>query len=356
MQIAPSALTSLSDSELLVEVARLAHAERTATVQLIAALAEIDARRLYLGEGCGSLYAYCTGVLRLSEHAAYGRIAAARTSRRFPVVLEMLQRGELTLTSVCLLDAHLTEANCRDVLTRARHRSKREVEELVASLRPRPDVPPKIRKLPTPSAPMPLLTAAPVTASPPVPTTAIESPKPALVQPLAPERYKIQLTVSRETRDTLRRVQDLMRHSIPDGDLAIIFDRALALLLADLERQKCAAASRPRTTTTNTNGSRHIPAAVRRAVWKRDEGRCAFKGVRGRCCETAILEFHHVRPFADGGEATVENIELRCRAHNQYEARLYFGEEFTVRECYLKFGARTSPIISTRSGPSSSRV
>jgi 5-methylcytosine-specific restriction endonuclease McrA len=67
--------------------------------------------------------------------------------------------------------------------------------------------------------------------------------------------------------------------------------------------------------------SRHIPAAVRRAVWARDEGRCAFIGSRGRCTERGFLEFHHVLPFADGGAAVVENIQLRCRAHNQYESK-----------------------------------
>jgi HNH endonuclease len=64
---------------------------------------------------------------------------------------------------------------------------------------------------------------------------------------------------------------------------------------------------------------------VRRAVWTRDAGRCAFIGTQGRCAETGCLEFHHVKPYADGGPATVDNIELRCRAHNAYEAELFFG-------------------------------
>jgi hypothetical protein len=63
-------------------VKTLAADERQATARLIAGLAELDARRLYLGEGCPSLFAYCTQVLHLSEHAAYGRIEAARTARR----------------------------------------------------------------------------------------------------------------------------------------------------------------------------------------------------------------------------------------------------------------------------------
>ena len=110
-------------------------------MRLIAALAEIDTRRLYLGQGCSSLFVYCTRVLHLSEHAAYGRIEAARAARRWPGVLGMLDTGELTLSSLSLLAPHLSDENHREVLTRARYRSKREVEEIVAALRPRPDVP-----------------------------------------------------------------------------------------------------------------------------------------------------------------------------------------------------------------------
>jgi 5-methylcytosine-specific restriction endonuclease McrA len=90
----------------------------------------------------------------------------------------------------------------------------------------------------------------------------------------------------------------------------------------------------------NSNAShgantRHIPAAVKREVWRRDQGRCAFISGTRRCTETAFLEFHHVVPYADGGAATVRNIELRCRAHNQYEAVLLFGDRNDVvrEEC-----------------------
>ncbi len=147
------------------------------------------------------------------------------------------------------------------------------------------------------------------------------------VTPLAPERYRIQLTVSAAVHDKLRRAQDLLRHTIPAGDLSEIFDRAITALLDDLERRRCAATSSPRSGLPGTSASRHIPAAVRRAVWERDGGQCAFIGTRGRCRATGFLEFHHLMPYAAGGMATTENIELRCRAHNAYEATLFFGGE-----------------------------
>jgi hypothetical protein len=147
-------LAALSDADLLIEVARLASREHAATADLVQALSEIDARKLYLREGCASLFTYCTERLHLSEHAAYRRIEAARLARRSPLVLERLREGALTLTAASLLAPHLTEANCREVLDAARHKSKRVVEGLVTELRPQPDVPTSIRRLPAPpSAP-----------------------------------------------------------------------------------------------------------------------------------------------------------------------------------------------------------
>src|SRR5262245_37846421 len=99
---------SLSDAELLAETARVAHAERRATSELLALLEAVDARTLYLGLGYSSLFAYCTRALRLSESAAYRRITAARVARHFPVILTRFAEGAVNLTTVSLLAAHLT--------------------------------------------------------------------------------------------------------------------------------------------------------------------------------------------------------------------------------------------------------
>ena len=136
-----------------MQVRQLAHCERQATVQLVASLIEMDTRRLCLGEGCSSLFTYCTRVLRLSEHAAYGRIEAARAARRFPVILDLLGDGAITLTTVGLLASHLTPENHAMVLESARHKTKREVERLVAELSPRPAVATVVRKLPVQALP-----------------------------------------------------------------------------------------------------------------------------------------------------------------------------------------------------------
>ena len=131
-----NSVKSLSDEELNRNLEGAAGHERGATVQGIALLAAMDVRRLFLEQGYSSLFVYCTKCLHLSEHAAYGRIEAARAARKFPIVLERLNDGSITLTTICLLSNHLTPENQKQLLVDASHKTRREVEELVATLRP----------------------------------------------------------------------------------------------------------------------------------------------------------------------------------------------------------------------------
>src|SRR5258705_8301790 len=120
----------LTNTELAEELVRLARSGRETTVCLVTHLAEFAARDLHLAAGFPSLFAYCTEVLRLSEHEAYHRILAARTARRYPRILAMLADGSLTLTAVRLVAPHLTDATAERLLAAAAGRSKRQVEEV----------------------------------------------------------------------------------------------------------------------------------------------------------------------------------------------------------------------------------
>src|SRR3972149_2713623 len=175
------------------------------------------------------MFAYCTEGLPLSEHEAYLRITAARASRKQPMLLEMLSDGRLHLTAIGMLAPHLTEANRETLLARACHKSKRQIEELLVELSPKPDVPAGIRKLPAVSAktkpPMPPVELGPdrVTFLPtPAPVPSMPPAQRAAVEPLSPARYKIQLTASAELRDKLERLQALL-HS----DLAAVIEVAV---------------------------------------------------------------------------------------------------------------------------------
>ena len=373
----------LSDDQLVTEVLRLTRSERETTASLIAHLGELDARRLYLGAGCPSLFAYCTDVLQLSGHEAYHRIEAARLARRFPLVLQMLADGALNLTTARLLSSHLSAENHEMLLAAAAGKCKREVQLLLARTFPLPDVPSSIRKVPAPRPTS--VSAADVGAAPEdapavgaVDTSAVGShdapsdasvaasspegstgpamsmgPQPsapgksrAVDRPLAADRYEIRFTVNAATREKLRLATDLLRHAVPNGDPAEVVDRALTALLEDLARKKFAAAARPRWAKDAATGTRHVPAHVKRSVWLRDGGRCAFTGKeRRRCRERGFLEFHHVRPYAMGGAMTIDNIELRCRAHNAHEAETFYGRRF-VPAAKRRPAARLGPDLS----------
>ena len=141
-------LRAVSDEQLLSGLFEVLEKTRHDEADLVAHIAEVDARKLYAREASPSMFAWCTATLHLSEAEAYLRIAAARASRRHPILLAMLADGRLHLSGIERLAPHLTEANREALLERAVHKTKREIEELVAELAPRPAAPATMRKLP----------------------------------------------------------------------------------------------------------------------------------------------------------------------------------------------------------------
>jgi hypothetical protein len=323
---------ALSEEALLARLAELAAAGHNNTADMVAVLAELARRKQHRGEGEGSLFKHCTLVLRLSQAAAWNRIAAAYAALKYPIILDLLADGSVNLTTIRVLAPHLTPGNHLEALHAAIGKTKEEVEKIKARLNPQPDVAPVVRKLPAPVQPTATPAAdlfggtSPTTEQPAATPKAAPPPPRPVIAPLSPSRYGVHFTIGDDTREKLRRVQDLMRREIPKGDLEAIFDRAIDLLLAQAEKKAFHATSKPRPARGVKPGSRTIPAHVERAVWARDEGRCAFIGRTGiRCSERTFLDFHHVLPHGTGGPATIENIALRCRAHNAYEAELVFG-------------------------------
>jgi hypothetical protein len=334
---------SLSDDELIARLAQLVSQARRVEADVVAHIGEVDERRLYARFAFPSMFAYCTQELHLSEAGAYRRIAVARAARQHPMLLAMLRDGRLHLGSIAALVSVLTVENRDLVLARAIHRSKRDVEALVAELSPRPDVASSNRKLPTRPMPDP--------APRPVATVALATPlveagprldaelSPGRVDPaqprarkvmtLSPARYKVQFTASAELRDKLERLTALMRSETPDGDLAKIIERLVTEKLARIDARRFARTTAPRRTLQDSRFepvTRHIPAAMRRAVHERDGGRCRYRDEHGRqCTERQRLEFHHRHPFGLGGDHSVDNLSLLCPAHNRHIAAQDYG-------------------------------
>ncbi|MEE8473871.1 MAG: hypothetical protein V3T01_00880 [Myxococcota bacterium] len=360
-------LKTVPDSELLERTHGLVRRGRAVEAELLRHLGEVDARQLYLGEACASMFVYCVRVLHFSEAAAYKRIRAARAARRHPDLLRALRRGELHVTAVSLLATQLSDESCDEWIRVARHKTAEEIKGLLADRQPKPDVADCVRRVP---ASVSSGNAAPETASKRAETpgpkadnaggkpervsdravgapagAAPPEPSDARTSPLGGERYRVCFTADAELHAQLQELRALMRHQVPDGDLGSLLGRAVALLLDQVRKRKFGEVSAPRPDSPVhpdspahsdvppiRGSSRHIPAAIRRAVARRDAGRCRYVSPRGvRCGAAEFLEFHHVDPWARSGTHSVAGIALRCRAHNQYEARRVFGEKHMAR-------------------------
>jgi len=341
---------SLSSSDLRSATHKLVRRSHGLDAELLVHLGEIDERKLYLDWTFSSMFAFCVGELRFSEDVACNRIDLARAARRMPVILEALRSGQVHLAGLRVLAPHLTPDNQERVLAEAAGKSKRQVEELVARLWPQPPVPTVVRKLPgrpnPPSEASPAFSfgaaipvaqpeSPPALAFAPPPAPAPRRDERAVVAPLSEETFKFQFTASRACHDKFRQAQDLLRHRIPDGDLATIVEKALDLLIEQVKKERFATGRKARPAPADEadeSSSRHIPDAIKREVFERDGGRCTFTDEHGRRCgETGALEFDHLDGFARTHLHRTDRIRLLCRAHNQHAADQMYGRAFMER-------------------------
>jgi len=334
----------LSDLDLFARTRELIDQSHGNEADLLVHLGEIDERKLYLERAFPSMFELCLGEFRFSEDAAYSRITVARAARRLPAMIESLRSGQVHLTGLKLLAPHLTAENHRELLAEAAGKTKSEIQELVARLSPQDPVPPTIRKLP--ERPAPVSAEAIALRLDPVPAAPAREVHQPAIAPLAEQTYKVQFTARRELRDKLRQAQDLLRHRVPDGDLACIVEKALDLLIAQVKKERFAVGRKPRQTSAaaaKKTTLRHIPDPIRREVYERDGGRCTFVDEGGRrCAETGNVEFDHVDGFALTGVHDADRIRLLCRAHNQHAAEKTYGRAYMEQ-------ARSAR-VSTRSG------
>ncbi|MBZ0234254.1 MAG: hypothetical protein K8M05_18130 [Deltaproteobacteria bacterium] len=320
-------LDHVSDDTLLTGLAALATTDRETTAALLAHLGEVDERKLYLPAACSSMHGYCVSVLHFAEDVAFKRIRAARVARRFPAIFDAIADGRMHVTGVVMLAPHFRDDNVEELLATATHASKAEIEELVARLSPRPDLPAQITRMPGNGQANETLELDPDPATGKVDP----DPVPDRVRARSPERYGLQVTIGEATRDKLLRAQALLRHRSPSGDLEEVLDRALDALLADLEKEKFGKTSRPRAAKARSADAdpRYVPNEVRRVVSERDGEQCAFVSDEGvRCTERGFLELDHRTLVCRGGQPTADGLRWLCGPHNQYEAERVLGKDF----------------------------
>ena len=362
----------LSDPELLEAATEAVRQENESLAQLLVLLADIEDRDLHVARGFTSLYAFCAGYLGLRDGKAYRRIHAARLGRRFPVAIELLAQGEVSLTTLNLLSPRLDQDNHLELLRASQGCDKRQVKELLAARFPAPDPAPSGRKLPAPAArPTPADTPEPSRvdrpaashAEPPAPTPApaplvLQPPaRRPVVEPIADQRYSFRFAGPRSLVDKLEELEALRSHRPAEArSLERMLEDAVDLLLAQERKKRFAVGARPRKRkadseqkTTERPRTRHIPADVRRQVYERDGGRCTYRDPQtGRRCGTRrLVTFEHRQPFARGGRHTADQITLLCASHNRHAANQAFGQAF-MRERVER--ARGMPRTTTASG------
>jgi len=305
-------LTELSDEALLSQLAAISLDGHALTARLVVFLIEIEERRLDLKAACTSMFDYCVRRLGMSDGVAFRRINAARLVKRSPALLARVESGELSLSTLVLLRPHLVhldDAKAYALASDVAGKSLREVEQLLAASAPQP------------------------------------------------ARFKMQLTATSELRDKLERARDLMSHANPSGDLAVVVERAIDLLLERLEKERLGKTTRPPRQAATTRGRdargdsrarRAIPRGVRREVFERDGDSCSFVDAEGRRCPSRTrLELDHVAAHALGGLTDATNLRVLCRAHNRLHAEEVFGKEHVARA--VDFRRRKSRRLSSAS-------
>ncbi len=379
-------MSVLSSSALTARLYEIRKSERGLLVEFLGCLAELERRNVIVELGFATTFEFCTDHLGLTRGSAFRRTKAARLLGRFPVIAEYLTDGRLNLTNLVELRDVLDESNVVELLDRASGRTEEEVKRLVVALRPQPAQADLFRRLPSRQPPADLFGSAPAwqatienssqslgpdrvegnhaDSAPPVrtmepmlrlpePTPACEAPRPpgrpsaqrppqGRLEPIAPQRHVLRVTVSDEFAADLQAVKQELSHKLPCGDLEEVLHECIRVTLETLRRRR-RGAGKATTSKPPPKDSRYIPAAIRKAVWERDGGQCAFVGNGRRCTSRHRVQVHHHDPFGKKGPATLENLSLRCQIHNLHAAEKDYGREHMAR--FRKAGAREAVAV-----------
>jgi hypothetical protein len=296
------------------------------------ALADFDRQRLWIQLGHACLFDFLHRELGLSRGAAHYRKVAAQLVQRYPEMVEPLRDGRLCMTVVLEVARVITPENSAVVLPRFFHRSKQEAKAVAVEICPAAVVPRRevVTDLPRPVPVQPVELAA----SDIVHRSAVSVTRPAApmqLDPLTPNLQRLHMTVSKQFLDKLEAARKGQGHAQPGASAEKVLEAALDLLLARQAKRR-AEVKKPQKNPRPAKDAGQVTAAVKRAVWSRDEGKCTWPLDSGGICGSTLrLEIDHVVPRGRGGPSTVDNCRLICAAHNQLAARQVYGDEWMDR-------------------------
>jgi 5-methylcytosine-specific restriction endonuclease McrA len=343
-----TSLKGISNAELISKLKKLVAHEQDLTLKILPHLAEVERRGLYLEKGYSSLFEYCRSEFGYSDASAWRRSSAAIAICKCPQAWELLKSKRVTMSALCQVYKIISPG----LLTSICGKSKTEIEIIIAALRPRsvhPDrskpvmvpkkiAPNKVSSLGSATAPN---TGVPVSSK--NLTSLRREVKLTNVTLSFEQKWKVEGVVSQRVYEKLQQCKKLLSCKYPEGvDYDTLFDELTEVFLniKHPERRVQKRTKRVRQAHSKTTNTRHIPADIKQAVWKRDKGKCTFVGSNGKRCnsEHNIQFDHHPVPFARGGPSTVNNLRLLCAKHNRYTAERVYGEKHMKASCVRETG------------------
>jgi hypothetical protein len=257
-----------SDEALLSQIKLNAAQERKSGLAVIHQLREVARRRLDAKLGYESLHKYCMEELHYSPGSAWRRINAMRALSDIPELETRIASGSVSVATVSQVESFCRRENIskeekREILTQIEGLSKRETERVLADIAPLPVRPEKIR----------LLDAS---------------------------ATEIRVTLNAETLAALDHIRNLISHARPNATYAEAIEYLAKFGIKKLD---------PLVLPPSGN--------IERKAWQRDGGKCTYVSPGGKKCESqTFLQFDHIIPKSKGGPDTLDNLRLRCRAHN----------------------------------------
>ena len=327
-------LKELSDSQLLRQTQDLVQEERKLTTEVLWHLKEVEARLLHLRVGCSSLFDYCVRELKYSEAAASRRIQAMRLLKEVPETAQALEEGKLNLSNVSAVQSFLnreakengktyTVEEKRDLLQSVENKSRRECDQLLATISPLSALPPEKER------------------------------------PITETKTQISVVLDETAIQKLKRIQELLAHQCPSGSYAELISKMTDIVLNKIDPQRKAERARLKSRPSlnqdppsspqpsvppaepaenrapssaqaqkKTSTQReHISAKVEHTVWQRDQGQCTFVDPKTgrRCSSRYCLQMDHIRPLCHGGNSDASNLRLLCFHHHRYESLRVIG-------------------------------
>ena len=322
-------MQDLSDKELIETTTTLRGKEKELLFELLLHIGEIDGRGLYRDEGYPSLFVYLNTGLGYSKAASYRRVQVARLLRRFPEACSALGSESLSFSALVEISKVAIAENISELLRKCEGKSLEEVEHILlregAHQPKRKECVKVVRTQKVPTIPTQTLFPQ-IVETPPAKSEVSEQGSAA--EPSLEECFRLELEVDQEFMSLYTEVKALSGGNGMEGALKKVMKEYIQRNSPKEREKRRAKSPHKKPTPVSDKRSRHIPVQVRDQVYLRDRGRCTFVAPSGkRCCAREKLEYDHIQPYSLGGEHVVENLRLRCHAHNQLEAERVFGKE-----------------------------